>query len=524
MELPFGGTFAKDTFETGTRAAAFGGTTTIVDFAVQSRGKSLREGLDAWHAKAEGNAVADYGFHMIMSDVNDDTLREMDELVAEGVPDFKLFTAYPGVFYSDDGAIFRAMQQTTKNGGLIMMHAENGMAIDVVAADEVAAGTTDPYYHGVARYPIFEGEATNRVIRLAEAAGVPVYIVHLSARDALNEVREARDRGRDGLRRDLPAVPVPVARRHGQRVRGREVRLLAAAAPEGPPGRAVDAASSRTTCRSSRPTTARSTSRARRSSAGATSARCPTACPASRTGSTCSMTGASWGAGSRASAGSRSSRRRRRKLFGLYPRKGAVAVGLGRGPRRLRPERASGRSRPRPTTWTSTTRATRAARSRAHRTSCCRAARSSSGTASSPGRKGHGRFLKRDLADFAEWPERSARGSLVVDGATRSVRRRASIRAGPRRRLRGTAEEAARPRPGRRRGRDKRHRARLRGAARTDRDRGGDWPKGQYHDPCPGQRAVVRPRHGRAAGHGGLAAGPTPGSGGMGVHLARVLD
>jgi dihydropyrimidinase len=195
MELPFGGTFAKDTFETGTRAAAFGGTTTVVDFAVQSRGKSLREGLDAWHAKAEGNAVADYGFHMIMSDVNDETLAEMDQLVGEGVPDFKLFTAYPGVFYSDDGAIFRAMQQTATNGGLIMMHAENGPAIDIVAAQHVADGKTDPYFHGVVRYPIFEGEATNRVIRLAEAAGVPVYIVHLSALEALNEVRHARDRG-----------------------------------------------------------------------------------------------------------------------------------------------------------------------------------------------------------------------------------------------------------------------------------------------------------------------------------------
>jgi dihydropyrimidinase len=195
MELPFGGTFAKDTFETGTRAAAFGGTTTVVDFAVQSRGSSLREGLDAWHAKAEGNAVADYGFHMIMSDVNDATLAEMDQLVAEGVPDFKLFTAYPGVFYSDDGAIFRAMQQTARNGGLIMMHAENGMAIDVVAEQTVAAGTTDPIGHGLARKAVFEGEATNRVIRLAEAAGVPVYIVHLSAIDALNEVRAARDRG-----------------------------------------------------------------------------------------------------------------------------------------------------------------------------------------------------------------------------------------------------------------------------------------------------------------------------------------
>ena len=204
MELPFGGTFAKDTFETGTRAAAFGGTTTIVDFAVQSRGASLREGLDAWHAKAEGNAVADYGFHMIMSDVNDDTLKEMDKLVDEGVPDFKLFTAYPGVFYSDDGAIFRAMQQTGKNGGLIMMHAENGMAIDIVAADLVNDGKTDPLYHGIARYPIFEGEATNRVIRLAEAAQVPVYIVHLSARDALNAVRDARDRGSQAFAETCP--------------------------------------------------------------------------------------------------------------------------------------------------------------------------------------------------------------------------------------------------------------------------------------------------------------------------------
>ena len=204
MELPFGGTFAKDTFETGTRAAAFGGTTTIVDFAVQSRGASLREGLDAWHAKAEGNAVADYGFHMIMSDVNDDTLMEMDTLVAEGVPDFKLFTAYPGVFFSDDGAIFRAMQQTGKNGGLIMMHAENGLAIDIVAADLVADGKTDPLYHGIARYPVFEGEATNRVIRLAEAAQVPVYIVHLSARDALNAVRDARDRGSQAFAETCP--------------------------------------------------------------------------------------------------------------------------------------------------------------------------------------------------------------------------------------------------------------------------------------------------------------------------------
>ena len=195
MELPFGGTAAKDTFETGTRAAAFGGTTTIIDFAVQSRGTALRDGLDAWHAKADGNACIDYGFHMIISDVRDDVLTEMDTLVDEGVTTFKLFTAYPGVFLSDDGAIFRAMQQTAGNGGLIMMHAENGLAIDVVAGQTFGAGNTDPYYHGTSRSPVLEGEATNRVIRLAEVAGAPVYIVHLSAREALNEVRRARDEG-----------------------------------------------------------------------------------------------------------------------------------------------------------------------------------------------------------------------------------------------------------------------------------------------------------------------------------------
>jgi len=195
FELPFGGTFAKDTFESGSKAAAHGGTTTIVDFAAQTKGRPLREGLDTWHARAEGHSVLDYGFHMMMADVNDATLAEMDQLVAEGVPEFKLFTAYPGVLFSPDDHIFRAMQRTRKNGGLIMMHAENGPVIDVIAADLVAAGTTDPIGHGLARYAILEAEATSRVIRLAEAAGVPVYIVHLSSRDALEVVTAARDRG-----------------------------------------------------------------------------------------------------------------------------------------------------------------------------------------------------------------------------------------------------------------------------------------------------------------------------------------
>ncbi|MDT0614897.1 dihydropyrimidinase [Streptomyces lancefieldiae] len=195
MEMPFGGTYAADTFETGTRAAAWGGTTTIVDFAVQGVGHSLREGLDAWHAKAEGNCAIDYGFHMIVSDVNQETLKEMDLLVEEGVTSFKQFMAYPGVFYSDDGQILRAMQRAAGNGGLIMMHAENGIAIDVLVEQALARGETDPRYHGEVRKALLEAEATHRAIRLAQVAGAPLYVVHVSAQEAVAELTRARDEG-----------------------------------------------------------------------------------------------------------------------------------------------------------------------------------------------------------------------------------------------------------------------------------------------------------------------------------------
>ncbi|MBF9069051.1 dihydropyrimidinase [Streptacidiphilus fuscans] len=195
MELPFGGTAASDTFETGTRAAAVGGTTTIVDFAVQSVGHSLREGLDAWHAKAQGRCAIDYGFHMIMSDVTEHVLKEMDVLVEEGVTSFKLFMAYPGVFYSDDGRILRAMQRSAANGGLIMMHAENGIAIDVLVEQALAAGHTDPRYHGEVRRELLEAEATHRAIQLARVAGAPLYVVHVSCEQAVNELAQARDLG-----------------------------------------------------------------------------------------------------------------------------------------------------------------------------------------------------------------------------------------------------------------------------------------------------------------------------------------
>ncbi|RKT07702.1 dihydropyrimidinase [Streptomyces sp. 3211.6] len=195
MELPFGGTSASDTFETGTRAAAWGGTTTIVDFAVQSVGRSLREGLDTWYAKADGNCAIDYAFHMILSDVNEHTLKEMDHLVGEGVTSFKLFMAYPGVFYSDDGQILRAMQRASGNGGLIMMHAENGIAIDVLVEQALARGETDPRHHGEVRKVLLEAEATHRAIQLARVAGSPLYVVHVSAEEAVAELAAARDKG-----------------------------------------------------------------------------------------------------------------------------------------------------------------------------------------------------------------------------------------------------------------------------------------------------------------------------------------
>ncbi|WP_043267341.1 dihydropyrimidinase [Streptomyces sp. CT34] len=195
MELPFGGTAASDTFETGTRAAAWGGTTTIVDFAVQSRGNSLRAGLDQWHAKSDAQCAVDYAFHMILSDVNEHTLKEMDLLVSEGVTSFKLFTAYPGVFYSDDGQILRAMQRAAGNGGLVMMHAENGLAIDVLVEQALAAGRTDPRYHGEVRHVLLEAEATHRTIQLARVAGAPLYVVHVSAEQAVDEIARARRMG-----------------------------------------------------------------------------------------------------------------------------------------------------------------------------------------------------------------------------------------------------------------------------------------------------------------------------------------
>ncbi len=195
LDMPFGGTTASDDFETGTKAAAWGGTTTIVDFAIQSKGMTLRQGWEAWMRKAEGKAAIDYGFHLIITDLPESLEPEMDQMVREGITSFKLFTAYRGVLMLDDGSIFRALARTADNGGTVCMHAENGDVIDVLVRRAVAAGNTAPKFHAKTRPAWAEAEATNRTIRLAEMAGAPLYIVHLTAAEALEKVAEARGRG-----------------------------------------------------------------------------------------------------------------------------------------------------------------------------------------------------------------------------------------------------------------------------------------------------------------------------------------
>jgi dihydropyrimidinase len=195
LDMPFGGTTSADDFESGTIAAAHGGTTSLIDFAIQYKGQTLHHAWETWAGKAEGKAAIDYGFHMIITDLNDQVEQEMDALVRQGITSFKLFMAYPGVFMLDDASIFRALLRTGQNGGTICMHAENGGVIDVLVKKALAEGKTAPKYHALTRPARAEAEATHRAIALAEIAGVPIYIVHLSAAEALEVVTEARDRG-----------------------------------------------------------------------------------------------------------------------------------------------------------------------------------------------------------------------------------------------------------------------------------------------------------------------------------------
>jgi len=195
LDMPFGGTTSADDFETGTLAAAHGGTTTLIDFAIQSKGQSTLEALDIWHEKAEGKTAIDYGFHMIITDLEDNRVHEMKMLADDGVTSYKLFMAYPGVLYVDDGTIYRAMRQAGENGTVVCMHAENGIVIDEIVKIALAEGKIEPKYHALTRPTRMEAEGVHRAISIAEVAHVPVYIVHLSSSDALEQVMLARNRG-----------------------------------------------------------------------------------------------------------------------------------------------------------------------------------------------------------------------------------------------------------------------------------------------------------------------------------------
>ena len=195
LDMPFGGTVSADDFETGTLAAAHGGTTTLIDFAIQTKGHSTLEALDTWHAKAEGKTAIDYGFHMIVTDLDDKRIHEMKMLADDGVTSYKLFMAYPGVLYVDDGTIYRAMRAAGENGTVVCMHAENGIVIDEIVKIALAEGKTEPKYHALTRPTRMEAEGVHRAIAIAEVAHVPVYIVHLSSSDALEQVMLARNRG-----------------------------------------------------------------------------------------------------------------------------------------------------------------------------------------------------------------------------------------------------------------------------------------------------------------------------------------
>ena len=195
MELPLPTTVASDDFETGTIAAACGGTTTILDFANQQRGHTLAEALQAWHDKADGKAVIDYGFHITITDLAAAPETAMDEMITAGVTTFKLLMAYPGTFMVDDETMYRVMRRSAKIGGLVMVHAENGIVIDLLVREAVAAGHTAPGFHALTRPSILEGEATQRAITLAAYAEAPLYIVHVSCAHSLRAVAAARTRG-----------------------------------------------------------------------------------------------------------------------------------------------------------------------------------------------------------------------------------------------------------------------------------------------------------------------------------------
>jgi dihydropyrimidinase len=198
LDMPFGGTVTIDDVETGQTSAAFGGTTTHVDFIIQPQGKSFGEAVDEWRAKANGRQVIDMGYHMAVTDLVDGgTLEELATLPEQGITSYKLFMAYKGALMVDDETLFRTMEVAAQTGALVMVHAENGDVIDVLVKEALAAGNTEPKYHALTRPPEAEGEATNRAIQLAHLAGSPLYVVHVTCQEAVEPIALAREKGWD---------------------------------------------------------------------------------------------------------------------------------------------------------------------------------------------------------------------------------------------------------------------------------------------------------------------------------------
>ena len=196
FDMPFGGTITADDFESGQTSCAFGGTTCHIDFAIQSRGKSFTEGLDEWHAKANGKAVIDYGFHIIVSDLQEGgTLEELATLPDLGVTSYKMLMAYKNVFLVDDETLFRVMRLAQETGALAMIHGENGDVIDVLVAEAVEQGNLEPRWHAKTRPAELEGEATNRAIQIAHVAGCPLYVVHVTCEESVDTIARARAKG-----------------------------------------------------------------------------------------------------------------------------------------------------------------------------------------------------------------------------------------------------------------------------------------------------------------------------------------
>jgi len=195
MELPFGGTISSDDFKTGTIAAAFGGTTTIIDFAIQSKGMTMQGTIDAWHAKCEGKCAIDYGYHLAITKFENDDKAEMKRIFDQGITTFKIFLAYPGVLMIDQPTVYRVMKSAGELGGLTLVHAENGEAIEERIRNLVAEGKNEPKYHAQSRPPVMQADGVARAVKVAEFANAPVFIVHVSCESAMQEIVRSRDAG-----------------------------------------------------------------------------------------------------------------------------------------------------------------------------------------------------------------------------------------------------------------------------------------------------------------------------------------